>query len=337
MARRETVPAWDFAMDADRPRQQAAREATSWLIALQEDPDDPNLRRQFEAWRSASSLNDTVWQSTQRVLEIGRSIPPRPSDEWPAYLSSRERSVSARTPRRRRWIVATLGMAAAAAIALTVGPSVLLRLEADHLTSTAELRDIRLDDGSAVMLSARSAIAVSGTTGERQVTLVEGEAFFQVRPDAARPFRVISGPVRTTVVGTRFDVRRDSWGVFVGVEEGQVEVEASRFGTRERLQAGEAIRIEFDGKVARSADQLTVAAWRKGQLVAQNMSLQEAVDQLRRFYSGAIIMTDRSLGSRRVTGIYNLADPEEALRAIGHAHGAKVRRVTPWMLLISAE
>ena len=324
-------------MDADEPRQQTAREATAWLIALQEDPDDPDLRRQFEAWRTASAANDAAWQATQRVLQIGRSIPPRRSDEWPAYVANRQRGVAANTPRRRRWIVATLGMAAAAAVALTVGPSVMLRLEADHLTSTAELRDIQLDDGSLVTLSAKSAIAVSSNANERQVTLVEGEAFFQVRPDPARPFRVVSGPVRTTVVGTRFDVRRDSWGVFVGVEEGQVEVEAARFGTKERLQAGEAIRIGGGGEVARSSDQLTTAAWRKGQLVAQNMSLQEAVDQLRRFYSGVIIMTDGSLGPRRVTGIYNLADPEEALRAVGHAHGAKVLRVTPWMLLISAD
>lgn len=324
-------------MDADEPRQQAAQEATAWLIALQEDPDDSGLRRQFEAWRSASAANDAAWQATQRVLEIGRSIPARASDEWPGYIASRERGLGVPMPRRRRRIVAALGMAAAAAIALTVGPSLMLRLEADHLTSTAELRDVQLDDGSTVTLSARSAIAVSGNASERQVTLIEGEAFFRVRPDPARPFRVISGAVRTTVVGTRFDVRKDNWGVFVGVEEGQVEVEASRSGARERLQANEAIRVEAGGTVSRSSDQLTTAAWRKGQLVAQNMSLQEAVDQLRRFYSGAIIMTDGSLGLRRVTGIYNLADPEEALRAIGHAHGAKVHRVTPWMLLISAE
>ena len=79
-----------------------------------------------------------------------------------------------------------------------------------------------------------------------------------------------------------------------------------------------------------------VAAWRDGQLVAQNVPLRAAVDELRRYYGGSILLTDSALGDRRITGAYNLADPEDALRAIAQAHGGKVRRITPWLLIVSA-
>ena len=270
MAWREPQSARENGMQHEQPKELAAREATTWLIALQEDPDDPDLSQRFERWRLASPLNEAAWLSTQRILEIGQSVPPRPSDNWPAFLATRNRRPSRSKPSpfvampstRWKWAVPVLGVAMAAALAFAVGPSLLVRLEADHLTSTAELRDVRLPDGSLVTLSAKSAIAVSANADERMITLIEGEAFFQVKADAARPFRVISGPVRTTVLGTRFDVRRDSYGVSVGVEEGSVQVDAP--SSTERLQAGEAVRLEFGGEVARSRSQLTTADWRRG-------------------------------------------------------------------------
>jgi transmembrane sensor len=109
-----------------------------------------------------------------------------------------------------------------------------------------------------------------------------------------------------------------------------------RVGTRDELRAGQAVRVASDGEVSRQpAAPGTVAAWRDGQLVAQNVPLHEAVDQLRRYYAGTILLASTSLGASRITGAYNLADPEDALRAIAQAHGAKVRLITPWLLVVS--
>lgn len=208
------------------------------------------------------------------------------------------------------------------------------------MTSTAEVRTIDLEDGSAVTLSAASAIAVSYTATERRVSLLEGEALFQVRHDTRRPFRVFSGPVRTTVLGTVFDVRRAGSDVTVGVQEGVVDVSVAMGdnwpGRGERLEAGDTINVDparttHRGVIAPSL----VGAWRQGQLFAQYMTLRDAVDQLRRNFGGTIIVADPFLGDLRITGAYTLADPEAALRAIARAHGAVVRRVTPWLLIIS--
>jgi transmembrane sensor len=333
----------------DQARELAAEEATTWLIALQEEPENPALRRRFEAWLKASSLNEAAWLRTQRLLGMAENLHPRHSDKWQGFVTSRRDGEVAQglgrqnAPRiswfgrpRQRWI-AGVGLAAAAMFAFVITPAVLVRLQADYLTATAELRTIELDDGSTVTLAAASAIAVSFASQDRQVTLVEGEAFFRVRSDPARPFRVVAGSVRTTVVGTSFDVRRDSSGVTINVEQGIVQVASTESGAEERLEAGDAVRVDWHGKAVRSTDPTPVAAgWRQGQLLAQNRSLRDAVDQLRRYYGGSIILTDDTLGARRITGVYNLADPEEALRAIAGAHGAKVRRITPWVLMISA-
>lgn len=328
----------------------AAEEASSWLIALQDEPDDAALRRRFEAWRRASPLNEAAWLRMQRLLGMADALRPQHAHKWLGFVASRRKGTTLapggrRTTRSaafgrpgRRWLIAGVGMAAAALVAFVVSPALLVRLQADHRTSTAELRTIGLDDGTTVTLAGASAIAVSFAGNQRQVTLVEGEAFFEVKPDATRPFQVVAGSVRTTVVGTSFDVRRESTGVAVSVEQGIVQVASTESGARERLEAGEAARVDWSGRAVRAADPIPVAAgWRQGKLLAQNRSLRDAVDQLRRYYSGSIVLVGDELGARRITGVYNLADPEEALRAIAHAHGAQVRRITPWLLVIFAD
>lgn len=75
-------------------------------------------------------------------------------------------------------------------------------------TATAEA--IHLPDGSTVMLGRHSRLyyttPLAGGNGKREVYL-DGEAFFDVRKDAAKPFYVYTGQVITKVLGTSFFVR----------------------------------------------------------------------------------------------------------------------------------
>lgn len=319
-------------------RRQAFREATDWFILLQEEPDDRDLRRRFDAWRGASPLNAEAWAATERTSDVAAVMTPRHADEWmPAVARRRARWRSSAWSRRR--IGLSLGATAlAACIALAAAPSVMLRLQSDHLTGTAELRTLELPDGSKVTLGPASAIALAFGAGERRLRLLEGEAFFEVMPDPARPFHVEAAKVEASALGTSFDVRLDAQAVTVAVQEGIVGVasrgSAGRFS--ERVEAGQAVRIGPGDRIERSSEppQL-VAAWRNGQLLSHDRPLREAIDQLRRYYAGTIVLTDDVLAGRPVTGVYNLADPEEALRGIVQAHGGKVHRITPWLMVVT--
>lgn len=336
----------------DPARQTPSRRANRWWIMLREAPRDAELRRRFEAWRSASPENDAAWARLQRLDRLAGDVAPAHADGWRAWLAERRASTGegadavadlavARDARRRRWVLASLGVAVAASLAFVAAPAALLRLQSDHVTSTAELRSIDLEDGSTVTLSAASAIAVSFSGGERRVTLLEGEAFFQVRRDAGRPFRVRAGAVQTTVIGTAFDVRRAGDDVTVDVQEGVVEVGVAQAGRAdapraERLEAGESISIDGRGAARRTVvPPQFVGEWRRGRLLTQEVPLRDAVEQLRRHFGGMIVLTDTALGDRHITGAYTLSEPEDALRAIARAHGAVVRRITPWILVIS--
>lgn len=320
-------------------RRQAFRDATDWFILLQEEPDDRDLRRRFDAWREASALNAEAWAATERTSDVATAMTPAHADEWRAAVA-RRRAQGRTTRRSRRRIGLSLAAAAlAACLALVAAPPMILRLQSDHRTGTAELRTLELPDGSKVTLGPASAIALAFGAAERRLRLLEGEAFFEVTPDPARPFRVEADKVEAFVLGTSFDVRLDAQAVTVAVQEGIVGVASRSAGGSSligRLEAGQAVRVAQGARIERSSEppQL-IAAWRKGQLLSHDRPLREAVDQLRRYYAGTIVLTDDALAEQPVTGVYNLADPEEALRGIVQAHGGKVWRITPWLLVVS--
>jgi transmembrane sensor len=228
-------------------------------------------------------------------------------------------------------------MAALAMVAVVgwiAAPAALLRLQADHVTGTAELRTIALEDGSTVMLAPDSAVAVTYRPSERQVQILQGEAFFAVTPNKDRPFTVTARSVRTSVLGTRFDVGLDDAGVEVAVEEGRVRVDSGNTG--EILSAGEVVQVAATGELVRTAlEPGAIALWRQGRVYLRNRPLAEAVNAIRRYYPGKIVVTDAALEKQPTTGVFDMTDPEAALRGLAQAHGATVRRLSPWLLVVS--
>lgn len=83
----------------------------------------------------------------------------------------------------------------------------------------------QLTDGSIVQMNRWAVVTSRFTSGERRVRLERGEAHFQVKKDAARPFIVEVAGVAVRAVGTAFNVRCASSSVEVLVTAGQVAVQ----------------------------------------------------------------------------------------------------------------
>ena len=349
---------------SDPDLKRASQEATDWLILLRDDPEDAALRRAFEAWREDSSANAAAWEAMQQASDAMDKAQPVHAARWrpalaalrakaqtdgadaaPSHIVRTRRSSPLNGWRKANWInrrqaIRFGGVAALACIlAVLVGPGLLLDLRADYATGTAETRTVRLPDDSAITLAPQSAIAVAYTPGERRIRLLAGAAFFEVAPDAERPFEVAAKMLDVTVLGTGFAVRRGNDGADIAVEHGAVRVGHARAvpPAAETLTAGEAVRLSWAGRAERRTvpvDQ--IAAWRRDELIARDAPLGRVVDRLRPYYAGRIVITDGALAARPVTGVYDLDDPVSALRAIARAQNAAVRRITPWLIIVSA-
>jgi transmembrane sensor len=302
----------------------ARTEATKWLILLQEQPDERALDAAFRAWLAASPANAAAWAETRDLGDLIAQSPPRHRERW----------ARPKPARRARTMAATAAaLAIAAAIVIALMPSLLLRVTADHSTGTAQLRSVALPDGSIAQLAPGSAIDVDYANGQRQARLLAGAAFFEIERDAARPFTVFAEDVETTVLGTAFEVRLMDEGVAVAVRRGAVRVESGE--AREQLGPGDWVRATAAGAERGKGPPEGAGAWVHGELVAHDELVADVVDELRAYFRGAILVTDDALAAQRVTGLYDLGDPAQTLRAIALTHDATVTQISPWLLVLS--
>lgn len=232
-----------------------------------------------------------------------------------------------------RW----LPLALAATLVMMVG-GVLVRRAAEpgpaiqppssFSTAVGERANVRLPDGSTVVLGPASRLVVAGAYGgaSREVTLA-GEAHFDVLHDAARPFVVRVGDVRIRDVGTRFSVRADPQGaVRLAVTEGAVDVEGPG-GERIALRAGGA--ATWASHVPPAVDPRGVVeadtAWQNGRLVFADASMADVRDGLRRWY-GVEIRFDSALAGRHVTATFRGEPASRVIEVIALTLGARVER-----------
>lgn len=329
--------------------------ASEWLIALQEHPDDDDLADRFESWLLADPSHARDWSEISRTYDLIGSLPTASGDRRNSHLA-RDGAGPGRTvgtvfpvgsgqrePRRGVWrrpASAVIALVVAASIALFVlsgGPFV---PGAEYETGTGETRAIRLADGSSVVLAPDSALSVEFSGAERGVRLFEGTALFEVRSDAARPFRVRAGYIDSTVLGTSFEVRTGDDATEVAVREGVVGVQGSLAapGLSARLEAGDWLRLSADGAVGRRhLPPSTIASWTERRLIVRDRPVSEVVAFIRHYYGGVLLLHGARLADAPVTGVYDLSDPAAAVRALARSHDADVYQLSPWVLAIVGE
>ncbi len=302
------------------------REAADLAIRLQNDPGNAVSIDMVRTWVARSPRHEAAWARVAAIHGMTGKI----------LTEQREATEGRGAGMSRRTLVigGLIGVGVAAAGSVGVQRA-LLRARADYITSTAEIRRIALSDGSEITLGPDSAIAIGFTDVRRSVELLAGMAYFDVARNVARPFSVLSGDFTATALGTAFDVSSDAGFVSVSVDRGSVEARAPTLGAR--LNPGDWISFDIASHgIARGTREASqIAAWREGMIVAERETVSAMVARIARWQRGSVVMADPFLGSRVVSGVFDLADPIGALEAVVRPFGAKVRTVTPFMTVIS--
>ncbi len=232
------------------------------------------------------------------------------------------------------------GLAASVTVA-TVGATF---VTAAHRIDTrkGEVKVAPLADGSVVTLNTASRLAIDFSPHRRDVTLISGEALFDVAKDRSRPFVVTAGDTQVRAVGTSFTVRHlANLPVQVLVREGVVEVSKKNQTSVTPLRA--ALNTEVTAPLSDAhpvAARLAAPeldrqlAWREGRLAFEGQTLAQAAAEFARYSDTKIVIDDPSLGREEIAGLYQANDPvgfSKAMAAILNAHtevGEGVVRIT---------
>ncbi|QBI04813.1 hypothetical protein EYF70_03470 [Pseudoduganella albidiflava] len=231
-------------------------------------------------------------------------------------------------PPRRRAIVAGAGLA----VLLPAGLAGLAWWQplasSSHVTAGNERLDTLLPDGSRLQLASSSRAALAIYRTRREIALAHGQARFEVASDPGRPFTVLAGALRITVVGTRFSVRHvagPQGGICIAVEEGRVRVARGGWfassGEAVDLVAGQAIGSDASGvlgavSAVRAAD---LAPWHTRRTSFENATLAQVLAAFERYGDTGLRVRDPAVARLRVTGTFDLLRPDRFAQLLPRA------------------
>ena len=319
-AEAETFPKLDKSQD----------QALAWFARLQDGKATQLDRDEFAAWLAANPEHE---QAYDKVLKLWQSPALEAAMSHFAAIPLPPTKTTQRRFEPRHW--------AAAASILLVGGWLLnasggvARWQADFATGTGEQRREILADGSSVILNTDSAIKLNYAGERRGVTLLSGEAYFEVQPDKTRPFVVSTDQGTIRVVGTRFTVKTGE-STQVDVESGIVACTANQ-GESRQLTAGQHTDVSEQGVADISnVDTGKAFAWLKGRLIFQDWTLADVIAELDRYHPGAIVIADAKLAQIRVSGNYKLEDTMAVVRSLAGIAGAKVIQLSPYLTVLKS-
>jgi transmembrane sensor len=316
------------------PQSTATEQAIGWYARQRSKPLSEEDAARFAAWLKDDAAHVAAWKEVERLWERVGAV-----RDDPAILALREAARQRLESRRsspRKWSVAA-GLVAG--IILSVGAwwsikgSIFtganragLSLVREASTEVGERFTLVLPDGSKVTLNTASAVRAEYSEHQRRVTLIRGEAFFNVAKDAARPFIVSAGSREVQAVGTAFDVRLQSRELRIALVEGQVRVLPSASPAAANstetpgpvtLVAGTALVVSNDGaQRIETEDALHATSWLSGKLIFEDERLADVVAEMNQYSQEKLQIANSSLGERKVSGVFEATDGASLAKAL---------------------
>jgi transmembrane sensor len=355
----EDAAEWFAVLETERPSEATRTVFVEWLIRS-----PVHIEEFLRVSALHSALSSELKANPDWLAEILTEVPGAGSNVVRMAGVDRVPVSRTRAGRPRHWVfwAAAAVLAVAVGIAGIVSLTGIFPLTSrvqTLATEVGEQRRVVLEDGSSVILNTDTELRVRMGRNQRRVELIRGEAIFDIEKDPDRPFRVVSDLAMVEAIGTRFVVHRQHRQTVVTVVEGRVLVEpmvgaegedsppvvadptvglepsgrisSTRVHRTERpveLGAGRQVTVAVGGTIAEpaAANVESAIAWTRGREIFDSDRLDEVVAVLNRYNKEQLVILDPTLSDRRISGIFNIDDPDAFLRLLSDLGEISVER-----------
>lgn len=187
---------------------------------------------------------------------------------------------------------------------------------------------ITLSDGSRVHLNAASELRFPvAFSGAKREVFFSGEAYFEIAKDSTRPFIVHTDAVNVKVYGTEFNLNTySSIGTQTVLVSGKVGI-SGKHSSEERILRPNQLAVYDEQGVfqeIRNVEIFPYVAWKEGQFVFQDESLEHILNVLSRWYDVDVQYRDIDVKDCHFTGhIEKYEDIQIILNAISRMVGIR--------------
>ena len=292
-------------------------EAIEWLAKLNRESLSEDDEAAFFAWLQQSEAHQAAYVKAEQLWLRG--------DVLSRATKSRHTKASQTKPATGLWL-GGFAMACCLAVAVVIlWPSSKAYTE---LKAGNAIAEFSLPDGSEITLKAGSTLAYSFDKKSRSIRLSQGEVFFDVAHNPAKPFIVSTEFGAVKVLGTQFSVGLNEQGADVMVLSGSVEVAPDNHTQKAVLTKNQAVSFQqvASGEKPSEIKAMQLLSWRHSQWVFENTPLGEAVNTIAKTL-GRAVEVPASYADLPVTGVLPMDDPEQALKTLAASQGMVVKKV----------
>ena len=307
-------------------------EAHDWIVRMH-GPDAAVAAGEFQSWLDASPEHAIVYRDLQAHWDRAKFLTHTKTGQARDLASV---AVWYRRPGPRWAAVATAAIfvVAASLVPFSIGPRSSVAPFVAYSTRVGEMRTVALADGTTVTMDAASRMQVSISTAAREVRLVDGSARFDVKPEAARTFAVVTGRGTVITNGGLFDVTRTPDLIRVTALIGSLKFRGGSvtpgLGSSASFAINPGQRLSLTAAKQPqlvSAPQSPPQDWTAGMLSFDGERLADAIVELNRHNTRKIVLADAAIAELRITGAFHADDPDGFARAVAGMFGLVLRDV----------
>jgi hypothetical protein len=183
-----------------------------------------------------------------------------------------------------------------------------------------------LSDGTTVHLNAGSSFKYPENfidSENRQVYLLEGEAYFEVAKDARHPFVVNSNAINVRVLGTEFNL--SSYPEDEAINTVLIEGTVCIYGKKEKYNKAASLELKPGYKASWDKDKKDIiveevdtkiyTAWKDGELIFKNTQFKNIIKKLERHFNVSIINNNTKLNEQYFDAKFDIETIEQVLKA----------------------
>ena len=244
-----------------------------------------------------------------------------------------------------RLILLTLSKIAAAAVvvlAVIFGVRYISGKSYSTYSTTFESGKLVLPDSSVVTLNGYSEIKYPRKFSKKnRSVMLNGEAYFEIKPVKEKLFTVESGDVNIVVLGTSFNVN-----AYEENEEVEVVVNSGRVAMSIDLYQSNMILLESgnkgafskqDGKLSKTLNtDINYLAWKTRKLIFVNEEFGQIIETINKVYQSKISIKNKDLIDCRVTSTFDQLSLDAVLKILESTLDLEVVK-TDSLIIITGE
>ena len=290
-----------------------------WESWISKNPDKIETVYTAKSILTGITFNKTVLPEGKIALELDAVLNQIKSNNSPKVVSIQKRALS---KFQKYAAIAAVGLLFVFLGSVFYSAS----SEVTHKTGFGEIIDLKLPDGTSVVLNGNSEIKYD--KGNSRDIFLKGEAYFKVKsiPSTHAKFWVTTKDLKVEVYGTQFHVNTREAKTDVLLDEGSIHLILEN-GTTKKMIPGELVSFSKENNVVKHekvTPELPYSLWREGTYVFNNITLKEVMKNVEHAYGVEVEFIDEEIEQLQLTGGIPNQNLKICLSAIEKSTGTRI-------------